>query len=249
MTDIAKQSAGELKMIEISPGKQSTDIHIGSYLGYLVGNYTSGINKQEGKVVIVSKDTDYDHVIEFWKKEKGIQVSRVDQIKGNKDNSNISSNKNTKNVVKVDGNKKTTLNQEIMKAVREAGLEAKEVNEIAQMVTGHYGEERFLNAVHNDLRKKHTNYLKIYKAIKPVLNKYDEYSTVSVQPDKSAKNIQIQQILSKSNFPEDVINYVASVVTNNTGIKNEKQQIYRTIISKYGQAKGLNIYNHIKKHI
>ncbi len=136
-----------------------------------------------------------------------------------------------------------------MNAIRAARLETKEVNAIAQMVTAHYGEERFLNAVHNDLRKKHTNYLEIYKAIKPVLNKYDEYSTVSAQPDKSAKDIQIQQILCKANFPEDVINYVASVVTNNTGIKNEKQQIYRTIIAKYGQTKGLNIYNHIKKHI
>ena len=31
--------------------------------------------------------------------------------------------------------------------------------------------------------------------------------------------------------------------------KNRKQQIYRSIISKYGQTKGLNIYNHIKKKI
>ena len=31
--------------------------------------------------------------------------------------------------------------------------------------------------------------------------------------------------------------------------KNGKQQIYRTVIAKYGQNKGLNIYNHIKKYI
>lgn len=46
------------------------------------------------------------------------------------------------------------------------------------------------------------------------------------------------------------IDYVLSVVEKhkNSG-KNKKQLIYRTIISKYGQAKGLVMYNYIKKHI
>ena len=55
-------------------------------------------------------------------------------------------------------------------------------------------------------------------------------------------------ILSKVGYEDDIVGYVASVVVKNYGLKNEKQQIYRTIILKYGQGCGLNIYNHIKKH-
>ncbi len=47
----------------------------------------------------------------------------------------------------------------------------------------------------------------------------------------------------------DIIKYVASTVVKNLGMKNGKQQIYRTVIAKYGQNKGLTIYNHIKKYI
>lgn len=57
------------------------------------------------------------------------------------------------------------------------------------------------------------------------------------------------QILRKADFEQEIVNYVVPVVVRNVQVKNGKQQIYRTIISKFGQSKGLNIYNHIKKHI
>ena len=38
-------------------------------------------------------------------------------------------------------------------------------------------------------------------------------------------------------------------IEKNAEDKNRKQQIYRSNISKYGQTKGLNIYNHIKEKI
>lgn len=37
MSEIANHGDAELEMIEVPAGKQSTDIHIGSYLGYLAG--------------------------------------------------------------------------------------------------------------------------------------------------------------------------------------------------------------------
>ncbi len=73
MAEIANHGSAELKMIEIPAGKQSADIHIGSYLGYLVG-------KSKCNIVIISNDTDFDNVIKFWKKELGISLSRNHQI-------------------------------------------------------------------------------------------------------------------------------------------------------------------------
>lgn len=74
MATIANHGTAELKMIEIPAGKQSADMHIGSYLGYLAG--TSNCN-----IIIVSKDTDFDPVIQFWKKGLGISVSRKESIR------------------------------------------------------------------------------------------------------------------------------------------------------------------------
>ena len=81
-----------------------------------------------------------------------------------------------------------------------------------------------------------------------MLSKYFDTLPSSAEA-KCVANTQIQQLLSKANFDRDIINFVASFITKNVGVKNGKQQIYITIISKYGQNKGLNIYNHIKKSI
>lgn len=75
MAEIANHGAAELKMIEIPAGKQSADIHIGSYLGYLAG-------KSKCNIVIISNDTDFDNVIKFWKKELSISVSRKKKLQG-----------------------------------------------------------------------------------------------------------------------------------------------------------------------
>ena len=159
MSEIANHGDAELDMIEVPPGKQSADIHIGAYLGYLAGT-----NKgKDCSIVIISKDTDFDNVIKFCKTKTRVKSSRAQQIK-------VLTSKST--IVKQAAvSKKTIVNNEIM------------------------------------------------------------------------------QLLSKAGFESDIVGYVASAVVKNVGVKNSKQQIYRTVISKYGQSKGLNIYNHIKKHI
>ena len=43
--------------------------------------------------------------------------------------------------------------------------------------------------------------------------------------------------------------YVASAVVKNVGIKNRNQQIYKSIVSQYGQIQRVKIYNHIKDYI
>ena len=75
MAEIANHGSAELKMIEIPAGKQSADLQIGSYLGYLAG-------KSKCNIVIISNDTDFDNVIKFWKKELSISVARKKKLQG-----------------------------------------------------------------------------------------------------------------------------------------------------------------------
>lgn len=251
MSEIANHGNAELDMIEVPAGKQSADIHIGSYFGYL-----AGMNKENNyNIVIISKDNDFDNVIKFWKEKAGIRSSRVQQIK-------LSAPKNAavkdttsanKSTVKVCGAEKSKLNREIMQAVRAAGFDASVGNSVAQLVVRLYGEDRFLSKVHNALSEKYTNHLKIYRSIKSVLSKYSVSMASSpvktTVSNASVINANIVQILSSGGFDPEIVHYVASVAVKNVGKKNRKQQIYSAIISKYGQKKGLNIYNHIKKHI
>ena len=76
MSNISNHGEANLEMIEVPAGKQSADMHIGSYIGYL-----SGKNGKNCNVVIVSNDTDFDNVINFWKNKTGIIASRAQQIK------------------------------------------------------------------------------------------------------------------------------------------------------------------------
>lgn len=251
MTEISDHGNATLDMEEVPAGNQSADMHIVSYLGYLAGKYGKGC-----KVVIVSKDTDYDNVINYWKEKTGITASRTPQIK--KANSKTPTVKQPSTTAAkkqpVSSTKKTKLNQETMQAVRNAGFSAAVANTVAQIAVNHYGEERMLLEVHNALREKYSNYLDVYEAIKPVLSKYAS-TTTPIKPmsgtakNKTELNSEIQKLLSKAGYPNDIINYVASTAVKNFGVKNGKQQAYRAIISKYGQGKGLAIYNHVKNHI
>lgn len=249
MSDISNHGSAVLDMIEVPAGKQSADMHIGSYLGYLAGKNGNNCN-----VVIVSKDTDFDNVIKFWKQKTGIEASRTEQIKkkpaSKPQTSKQKSEVTKKPVVKVDGTKKTKLNQAVIQTMRSAGYDGSVANEVAHIVTSFYGDKHMLAKVHNALNDRY-----VYAVVKPVLSEFSDVKppknndiTVSSK-DRTTTNSEIQKILSKAGFSNDTINNVASTVVKNLGQKDGKEQTYRSIIDKYGQILGLNIYNHIKKYI
>ena len=74
---------GEAKLVthKVPTGNQSADMHLGSYLGYLIGKECTG-QDEECKIVVISKDTGFDHIIEFWKAEENVKISRNEKISG-----------------------------------------------------------------------------------------------------------------------------------------------------------------------
>lgn len=72
---LAKLDRSALAFHEVPPGKQSLDMHLVSYLGFLIkGDPLSHF-------VIVSKDRDYDDVLSFWAAE-GMTVHRRETLRG-----------------------------------------------------------------------------------------------------------------------------------------------------------------------
>ena len=167
MSDISDHGNAELKMIEISPGKQSVDMHIGSYLGYLIG-----INSGKGcRIAIISGDMDFDNMLKFWKDKNNADLSRAVNI------------------------------------------------------------------------KEHLSSIKKKKAAP------DKSAPEECESQKTKINNEIMQTLGKAGFGSEVTGFVASTAVKNIGVKNKKQQIYRAVLSKFGQSRGLDIYNRIKKFI
>ena len=68
-TKLAEIKNGWLRFIEIKGGKQSLDMHISTFLGHIIDD--------RREFVIVSNDTDYDGVIDFWNRN-GYNVKRVE---------------------------------------------------------------------------------------------------------------------------------------------------------------------------
>lgn len=64
--------------------------------------------------------------------------------------------------------------------------------------------------------------------------------------DNAEINDLIQKALSDVHMENDITTYVASLVVK---FKNAKQTVYRSIVSKYGQTKGREIYNVIRKYL
>lgn len=188
--DILNNHGGaELKTHKVPQGNQSVDMHLVSFLGYLVG-----INKGNGcAYVIISNDNDYDNVVKFWAdetKDRIVKAARINPPAVKQKNAIVQMPvKNTANTAaanqaaksnpsadsqpkKQKGTNKTKLNQEVQRELSQKGYGSAEINGVAKLVCKYYGQDDFLGSVHNELRKKYDDYLEVYRDIKPVIKKY-----------------------------------------------------------------------------
>jgi hypothetical protein len=70
-----QRGEAELFVHKVPVKSQSLDMHLVSYLGYLIG--TCG---EECEYVIISKDTDFDNIILFWQEERNVKIRRAGRI-------------------------------------------------------------------------------------------------------------------------------------------------------------------------
>lgn len=219
-------------------------MHLIAYLGYLIWKNSL----QKCKYIIVSKDNDYDNVISFFKEFTSSIITRQPKITSMPQKTSVTTKTTSTSYKKTSPSLKTQLNTEIQRSISTSGYDKTVSNTVASIVSKHYGNERFLNNVHNELRATYTDYIEIYQIIKPIIIKYSPDTMVQAS-STSILNRKIQQTLSKASCNSEIISFVASLVCKHYKENNAKQIIYRAIIAKYGQKQGLNIYNHIKKNL
>ena len=196
---LANFNATNLLVHEVPTGSQSVDMHLVSFLGYLLGSRRSA-----PQIVIVSNDTDYDDIVSFWKAEKGVVIQRRDKLQAEEAKPSPA---------KSAGSGKAAVAKKAAVAPKPSA-EPKE--EAAEKAAG--------------------------KAKKTVKARSTE-----PQDDKTALNNAVLKTLSNAKYDNETVSFAASLVTKNFMEKGGKQIIYRTIISRFGQERGLAIYRHIQK--
>lgn len=174
---------GDIKSHLVPVRKQSVDMHLVSYLGYLLG-----IHGKNCSYVIISKDKDYDNIIKFWKEEGYPNISRKEKLPKNAPSqkkktqiiSQHQSNSQTVNekisggmAYKFDGADRSELNLFMQHALVAMGYDKKSANIICKIVVAHCNDTKRLDRIYNDLKNEFDDYETVQEDVKAIYEKFE----------------------------------------------------------------------------
>lgn len=227
--------------------KQSLDMHLVSYLGYLLG-----IHGKECAYVIVSKDTDYDNIIKFWK-EKGYQnISRKQKIPGTSTNQKTAQSVVTTTTYTANskisegmaydfsGEDRSELNQFMQRGLAAKGYLRNDANRICKYVVAHCNDERILSGIHNDLKEEYDDYRKIYGDVKTILEKFVSSKSKIAKRESQVRSF-FGQYFKKKIYTDNKEKIIEIIINAKT-----KQQINNDLMKLYSDG---NIVKHIYQTI
>lgn len=167
---------GDIKSHLVPMRKQSLDMHLVSYLGYLLGVYG-----KECSYVIISKDKDYDNIVKFWKEEGYPNISRKEKLPGTASTqrqktqtvSQTKSNVQTVNskisagmAYEFEGDDRSELNLFMQHGLVAIGYDRNSANRICKFVIAHCNDE----ILTYQMEKKH-KYNVFWKMTKGIIRK------------------------------------------------------------------------------
>ena len=251
---LANFNATNLLVHEVPAKSQSVDMHLVSYLGYLLGSHEAA-----PQIVILSNDTDYDDIVSFWNIEKGVIIRRRDKFqpeevmsaapKAAKSRKAAASKKTAAEPKAQEAHKETSAEKTPAKTrrtrkTRPAQAQDEAVKNSVKAAESQESPEKDGVKADASPKKSAKGRAKADDAQKKTAKsgaKAAEY------PDKTTLNNAVLKTLSNAKYDNETVSFAASLVTKNFAEKGGKQTIYRTVISKFGQERGLAIYRHIQK--
>lgn len=224
-----KDNAPRLILTKVAKGNQALDMQLSSYLGSLV----AAQQNDECAFVIVSKDKGYGVLQQFWKKKRpDISITQQSDLKSAQEPK--SSAQEPKEPAKAD---------EALNPAETA--EKKETS-------GQRNPSRRKNNPKTKPLPEQKDQPKQSKELSP--QDGADASEPAAKPEapqshseaRTQLNNQIITILSKAKCESKEMGIVASLVVNSVPEANPKTAVYRGLVSKFGQKKGLEFYRLIK---
>ena len=226
--EIAMRSdkAADIAFIKVNPGNQALDLQLASYLGALMASA-----EDDCAFYIVSKDKGFQCLIPFWSAHHGgtplYQVRSIQEA------------------IQPDG----TATAEV-KPARAARPQQKPVPQPAKQPekTPEPQPEAVAEAEAVPVGEDKPQPPAPESSATPVKPKKaaKAKSLSAASAGKAAANNMVQQVLSKAKVDSPDIAFMASLVSKHTGQEKMKQTVYRATIAKFGQKRGLEIYNLVK---
>jgi len=242
---------GDIKSHLVPVRKQSLDMHLVSYLGYLLG-----INGKDCSYVIISKDNDYDNIIKYWKDEGYSNISRKEKLPGNVPTqkkadiqSPVQSQNNVQTVnsristgmaYKFNGNDRCELNIFMQKGLKGMRYDSNSVNKICKFVIAHCNDEKVLNSIHNELRNEFTDYLTVYEDIKSILEKFVQSKSNVVKRES-----QVRSFFDQNFKEEKYVEHKEEIIQIILNAEN-KQQVNNNLTRLYSGTDVSYIYKTVK---
>lgn len=170
--------------------KNALDFQLSSYLGYMIAKHET----EQLRYVIVSKDTGFDRLVQFWgekgiqilrqpgisvkeeaKKEKAVKESKSKGRKGKTAKDGTKENGKPEEITKEDGSKlpiKTKKAAELPAITREEVLQYLTAEEYTEEILDILNSYKTKQAINNSLSKKFRDNKKsseIYKKLRPLM--------------------------------------------------------------------------------
>ena len=267
--EIQKSDPNTFEVHEVPVKSQSVDMHLVSYLGYLVGVYGKTC-----QYVVLSNDTDYDNIVKYWKMRGKVDVKRQGCSTTAKKSTEITVPEPTvtkkeespqKPIASVVLPSKTELNNTelsnlIVKAVVKAGYSGETAGKVASIVCKNRNKANFLETVLNKLKGAFPKNEKILQTLETALeNISTTLSNSQSQPEKlvppyraprtqskeKALKNSVTQILSNAKVSPEATAEITKMAVEIYGKENAKQALHSALTKKYSD--GLEIYNLLKK--
>lgn len=218
LKELTGDTRHKINIIECQPGKNSLDFYLSSYIGYLIGK------GKHSAYVVVSQDTGYDHVIEYWCSQ-GYDVKRI----------------NTKPEIQKKQTRKTPVRKqktEVKKAQPQAPINS-ETRVIVK------DESKVAKPSQTPKQRKKPQPVDPPKEEKAVKKRASKKKT---NVDQNEAKVFLESLLK--DYPSEEIEQIKAALDKVPAEKRtDKNYIYRGLIRRFKSEKGLAIYSLLKKDL
>lgn len=166
-------NSAELQYFIVTQSKQAVDMCIASYMGYLIAENKG---KEPVNYIVVSKDGDYDSMLQFWANMGDGSFSRRTNFTSDSSVEEFGRRAEEKSIdavvvppaVKLHACQK---HEAIQKLLSENNVDNVKVNQVASLAAKHFGEKNIKQIVYRSLTSKFGQQegLELYRLIKKML--------------------------------------------------------------------------------
>ncbi len=264
--EVHRQNVDVFTIHEVPVKNQSVDMHLVSYLGYLIGVYGTSCN-----YVIRSSDTDYDNIVKYWRTREKVNVKRIGKtVVKPQTTPNPSAAENIEispsplpstPAVPTTPPKNIDWNIVMQRAISEAGFSPKVGGQVASIVCKGRNDTNFPTTVFEKIKSAFPNNEKLLTAVKTTIsNNLGNLETSNSTPSspqpsykatrtpkktKSLKNTVVT-ILSDAKVTPEASAEIAEIAAEHYDKDNAKQALHGALVQKYAQPNGSKIYNLLK---